>query len=138
MNKNNTKISKDKKRQLLSKKENALFNKLELCKETKCGSLRNKADKVKKQFKKVIDKICPPAKTLLSNDKHYKCANEIYEKSIYKKLFDEYIDCINTNCKNVKQKKKKTTKKIIAYDMSKLKNHFSKKNKSNKTYQKLK
>lgn len=133
MNKKNTKSFKDKKRQLLSNKEDALFNKLELCKKTKCGSLRNKADKVQKQLKKVIDKICPPAKTLLSNDKHYKCANEIYETSDFKKLFDEYIDCININCKNVKKKKKKTTKKIISYDMAKLKKHLSKKNKSNKS-----
>jgi len=132
MNKKNTKSYKDKKRKLLSNKEDALFNKLELCKKTKCGSLKNKADKVQKQFKKVIDKICPPAKTLLSNDKHYKCANEIYKKSVYNKLFDEYIDCINTNCKNVKKKKKKTTKQIISYDMKKLKNHLSKKNKTNK------
>ena len=133
MNKKNTKSFKDKKRQLLSNKEDALFNKLELCKKTKCGSLRNKADKVQKQVRKEIKKKCPPAKTFLSDDKHYKCANEIYETSNFKKSFNEYIDCVNTNCKNVKKKKKKTTKHIIAYDMKKLKNHFSKKNKSNKS-----
>ena len=124
----NTKKSKDKKRNILANKEDALFNKLELCKKKKCGTIKMQTNKAQKQFKNEIDKTCPPMKTLLTNNKYFKCSNEIYEKSLYKNLFDEYIDCINTNCKNVKKKKKKTTKHIIAYDMKKLKNHLSKKN----------
>lgn len=122
--------SKDKKRNLLEKKEDSLLKKLELCKKTKCSSLQQKKNKKSKQFEKEQDKACPKK---LSNTKFYDCSKVFYEKSDYKKLFDEYVACTKKKCKKERQKKKKTTKHIIAYDMKKLKNHLSKKNKTNKS-----
>jgi hypothetical protein len=125
----NITTSKYKKRNLLEKKEDALLKKLDICKTQKCSSLEKQKNKKSKQFEKEQDKACPKK---LSNIKFYDCSQVFYDKSDYKKLFDEYVACTKKKCKKEIQKKKKITKKIIAYDMTKLKNHFSKKNKTKK------
>ena len=121
----NNKSINNKTRKNLYKKEDTLFNKLESCKKTKCGSLQKDKLKLGKVFKKEQNTRCP---NTLSDMKYYNCSTKFYDKSDYKNKLENYFNCIDTKCKNEKKRKSRITNQIISYDRK----QFSKYMKNNK------
>ena len=119
----------NKTRKNLYKKEDTLFNKLESCKKTKCGSLQKDKIKSGKVFEKEQNKQCS---NILSDMKYYNCTakfyDKFYDKSDYKNKFKNFYNCIDTKCKNENKRKLRITNQIISYDMK----QFSKYMKTNK------
>ena len=121
----NNKSFNNKTRKNLYKTEDTLFNKLESCKKTKCGSLQKDKIKSGKVFEKQQNKQCP---NTLSTKKYYNCSTKFYDKSDYKNKLENYFNCIDTKCKQEKKRKSRITNRIISYDRK----QFSKYMKTNK------
>ena len=85
-------------------KEEELLKKLNKCKTRKCAKINKERIKEGIIFYKEQDKKCPQK----SSNAFYKCSVDFYNKSKYKKLFDEYVKCGKRKC----SKERKTLKKL--------------------------
>ena len=89
---------------IFSKEEVRLIEKLNRCKTRKCAKLHKEREKEGKIFRKEQDIACPQK----SDDKFYDCSVGFYERSNYKKVFDQFVECGKKKC----SKEKKTLKKL--------------------------
>ena len=88
----------------LYKEETRLLKKLNKCKTRKCAKINKERIKEGINFDKEQDKKCPQK----SSNIFYNCSVDFYNKSEYKKLFDEYVTCGKRKC----SKERKTLKKL--------------------------
>jgi len=87
-----------------NKKESRVLKKLNRCKTRKCAKLNKERLKEQKGFEKEQDKECPQK----SSTAFYECSVNFYNKSKYKKLYDEFVKCGRKKC----SKERKTLKKL--------------------------
>jgi len=112
----------------LEKQEDNLINQMQKCRETKCSKKFRIKEKEEKIFEKEQDKRCPKN---LTNDEFYNCSKKFYKNSEYKKIYDEYAKCGETNCKIYKKKLHSLRDKLLVYDMIKITKMENKTKKTN-------
>jgi hypothetical protein len=87
-----------------NKEDTRLLKKLNKCKTRKCAKINKERIKEEINFYKEQDKKCPQK----SSRAFYDCSVDFYNKSKYKKLFDEYVECGKRKC----SKEQKTLKNL--------------------------
>ena len=75
--------------------ENRLLEKRHICKQKHCSKELDKKDDNNAIFEKEQDIACPQN---MKGDSYYKCTSIFYDKSDYKKYFDNLNKCTVKNC----------------------------------------
>jgi hypothetical protein len=90
LTKNQTKKIEEK-----DKKRKPLLKKLNKCKTQKCSKQNKKRLAEQKRYLK--EEVIHCSK-IVDDYEYYDCSNKLYEKSKYKKRFDEWVKCGKTKC----------------------------------------
>jgi hypothetical protein len=77
------------------KKRKPLLKKLNKCKTQKCSKQNKKRLAEQKRYLKEEKIQCSK---IVDNSEYYVCTDKLYEKSKYKKMFDEWVKCGKTKC----------------------------------------
>lgn len=77
------------------------------CKTLKCSSKKKMEDEKKRYFKEE-KKQCSK---IVDNSEYYNCADKLYKKSKYKKLFEKWMKCGITKCSKEFEDLRNSTKK---------------------------
>jgi hypothetical protein len=88
----------------INKEEDKLLEKFNKCKTRKCAKLNKERMKEVETFQKEQDKSCPQK----SPNTFYECSTRFYKKSVYKRLFDKFVECGKKKC----AKERKTLKNL--------------------------
>jgi len=99
-----------------NKEETRLLKKINKCKTRKCAKINKEQIKERIKFDKEQDKKCPQK----SSNAFYNCSVDFYNKSEYKKLFDEYVTCGKRKCSKENKTLKKLREKLIKIRQNKM------------------